>query len=138
VAGQATDIWTRSYRVAFATADGPHTVVVTEEGDGVNQPSVSATLDGQPVEVTVTGSVAIDGITELVDVADDGDFLAHVEDCHILVYRSLGEDEGEGDVPDDQLSSDAILHGRRQHANEHAAGGHDHTHPEAELGLANP
>jgi hypothetical protein len=134
MAGQATDTWTRTFTVAF-TLIGRHTLVITEESDGVNEPQVSATLDDRPVPVQVDGSVLVDGITELVDVDDRSAFVAHLQAEHVQVYRSLGEDDdGEfEDVPDHLLSDAAITAGRDRHAADHAAGRHHHTHPDADL-----
>jgi hypothetical protein len=138
MAGQGTDTWTRTFTVDF-TLIGRHTLVITEEGDGVNEPQVSATMDGCPVQVQVEASVLIDGITELVDVHDRAAFLTHLQAEHIQVYRSLGEDDGQSeDVPDHLLSDAAIVAGRERHAADHAAGRHRHTHADADLDLSIP
>jgi hypothetical protein len=138
MAGQGTDTWTRTFTVDF-TLIGGHTLVITEECDGVNEPQVSATLDGRSVHVQVEASVLVDGLTELVDVHDRAGFLAHLQAEHVQVYRSLGEDDGEfEDVPDHLLSDAAIVAGRERHAADHAAGRHRHTHADADLDLSIP
>jgi hypothetical protein len=135
MAGQGTDSWTRTFTVDF-TLIGRHTLVITEEGDGVNEPQVSAHLDGRPVQVQIEGRVLIDGITELVEIDDRSAFIAHVQDEHVQVYRSLGGDGDDGafeDVPGRLLSDAAIAAGRDRHAADHAAERHRHTHPDADL-----
>ena len=63
MAGGTTDTWTRTFTVDFVGAHDTHTLAITEHGDGVNDPEVSATVDGLPIEVTVTSEMLIDGIT---------------------------------------------------------------------------
>jgi len=81
MAGQPTDSWTRRFTVGFASTRDAHTVVVTEQGDGVNDPHISATLDGQPVPVTVTCEVLVDGITPA--------WL----DCPSCTYRAIDDED---------------------------------------------
>jgi hypothetical protein len=81
MAGQATDSWTRRCTVSFVSNSDAHTVVVTEQGDGVNDPQISATLDGQPVTVTVTSEVLVDGIT------------AVWLDCPNCTYRAIDDED---------------------------------------------
>jgi ribosomal protein S6E (S10) len=57
-AGQTTDSWTRTFTVSFASTRDAHTVVVTQQGDGVNDLEISATVDGLRVGVTVASKGA--------------------------------------------------------------------------------
>jgi hypothetical protein len=81
MAGQPTDSWTRRFTVSLTSTPGTHTVVVTERGDGVNDPEISATVDGQPVEVAVASEVLVDGITP-----------AWI-DCPNCRYRAIDEED---------------------------------------------
>ena len=63
MAGGTIDTWTRTFTANFIGAHHTHTLVITEHGDGVNDPEVSATVDGLPIVVTVTAEMLIDGIT---------------------------------------------------------------------------
>ncbi len=63
MAGGTIDTWTRTFSVNFIGAHHTQTLVITEHGDGVNDPEISATVDGLPIDVTVTGEMLIDGIT---------------------------------------------------------------------------
>ncbi len=63
MAAGATDTWTRTFTVNFVGTHCTHTLVITAHGDGVNEPEVSATVDGLPIEVTVADRVLIDGTT---------------------------------------------------------------------------
>jgi hypothetical protein len=69
MAGFATDSWTQTFTVTWVGPDGPHTVAVTAEGDGVNEPDVSATVDGRPAQVTVALRLLEDGLTPLDRIA---------------------------------------------------------------------
>jgi hypothetical protein len=61
MAGLTVDPW----HCTFTVRAGEHEVVVTEESDGVNDPEVSATVDGRPVPVQVGGVVLVDGLHEV-------------------------------------------------------------------------
>ncbi len=67
MAGGAIDTWTRTFTVNLVGAHGAHTLVITAHGDGVNEPEVSATVDGLPIEVTVTSEVLLDATTPATD-----------------------------------------------------------------------
>jgi hypothetical protein len=85
MAGQTTDSWTRTFTVQA----GDHTVVVTEESDGVNPPTLSATVDDLPVRVVVDIQVLIDGITPAIECsADDCGYLA-IDDDDLTEHQRL-------------------------------------------------
>jgi hypothetical protein len=99
MAGQATDSWTRRFTVSFASTRDTHTVVVTEHGDGVNAPQISATLDGVPVEVAVASEVLVDGITPAWIDCPDCSYRA-IDDEDLAEHQELNhpspEQEGAG------------------------------------------
>jgi len=64
MAGLAVDTWTRTFRVVTPDVQ---VVVITVESDGVNEPDVSATVDGREVLVQVDFELLIDGLTPADD-----------------------------------------------------------------------
>jgi hypothetical protein len=96
MAGQTTDTWTRTFTVQA----GDHTVVVTEEDDGVNPPIVSATVDDLPAQVAVASELLIDGITPAIPcLADGGCTYLAIDNDDLAEHQDLNHGRsGRGDA----------------------------------------